>query len=61
MLVYGKVETTRDAAAFQAEITTALQALADAPSGLERHARLAGAFVDAAANLGTALGTQLAA
>ncbi len=49
MLVYGKVETTRDAAAFQAEITTALQALADAPPGLERHARLAGAFVDAAA------------
>lgn len=49
MLVYGKIETTHDAAALHAEVVATLEALCDAPSGLDRHARLAGAFVDAAA------------
>lgn len=47
MLVYGDVETTRDAAAFHARIAADLACLATLPAGLERHARLVAAFLAA--------------
>ncbi|HEY9012782.1 MAG TPA: hypothetical protein VIN06_17390 [Devosia sp.] len=47
MLVYGDVETTRDAAVFRAEIVAALASLATQPPGLDRHSALVTAFLDA--------------
>ena len=47
MLVYGDVETTKDAAALQASILNSVASLATAPPGLDRHARLVSAFIEA--------------
>jgi hypothetical protein len=45
MLVYGDVERWEEAAAINVEVSTALRPLATMPSGLRRHAALAGAFL----------------